>query len=353
MKKHILSIFSFILLLASCKKDETQVVYTAPAEVPSFTSSITSIVLDSTKAATTAVTFTWSKVSYGINADVTYTLEIDTAGGTFASPEKVVIGTDTVTAALTVVALNNIALAKNIPGNKSGSVDVRIKAEVLQNGSASDVSSIPAAYSAVRTITVTTYAPAEPSYMYVTGDFNTWSDATAVAIADTGFTGAYEGYIYVAPGSGTLFKILTEKTWNKPAYGYESATLMALGASGNLYTGSTGYYQVKANTKTRAWSATSATWGLVGDAVSDNWTTNIPMTYDPATQIWTAASVTIKSTGGFKFWASNDWIINYGVTNGKLTFNGGNLTATAGAGTYKVTLNLSNPAKYTYSIEKL
>lgn len=354
MKQIIFTLFSLVLL-ASCKKDETRAVYHTPTVMPVLTSSASSAVLDSAKKGETAISFNWTTVSYGINAEITYTLQLDAAGGDFSQPQEVIIGNDTTSATFSHSALNTLALALGIRSNATGDISVRIKAQVQQNGISGGVSSIPAVYSAAKTISVTTYPPPDVPLMYLSGDFNGWPTGGA-PIADTGYTGAYEGYIYVAPSvTSYSFKILTTKSWANTYAFADATTMMATvnGNGGNLYTGGNGYFQVKANTKTLKWETNIATWGIVGDAVSDNWTTNIPMTYDATTGLWVAANVAVKNSGQWKFWANQAWTLNYGVKDGNLSLDGPSMSAPATAGNYKITLDLSNPAKYTYTIVKL
>lgn len=353
MKKIIFTLFS-LAVLASCKKDETRAVYHQPSQLPVLNSSAAAVTLDSSKKEQTALSFSWSEVSYGINAEITYTLQMDASGGDFSKAQEIIIGNDTANATFSNAALNTLALAVGIRPDATGKIDVRVKAQVQQNGITGGPSSIPSVYSAAKTITVTTYPPPAAPLLYVSGQFNGWPGGGA-PIADTGFSGAYEGYIYVAPSiTDYSYKILTEKSWSAPMYVYKDATTMELtsdGSRGNMYTGGAGYYQIKANTKTLKWEANIANWGLVGDAVSDNWTTNVPLTYDAASSIW-SATVTFKKTGQWKFWANQDWKLNYGVKDGKLFLGNPSIAAPAAEGTYKVTLNLSNPAQYTYSITK-
>jgi hypothetical protein len=80
----------FLLALASCKKDETKLTYsggTAPVLTASISDSIPLQPADSTN---TAVTFNWTNPNYyfsnGISSlDVTYYLQVDTAGANFTS----------------------------------------------------------------------------------------------------------------------------------------------------------------------------------------------------------------------------------------------------------------------------
>ncbi|WP_157308872.1 SusE domain-containing protein [Chitinophaga tropicalis] len=350
--KRIINYFLFILLFASCKKDETRVVYSLPAGTPSFSSSISSIVLDSTHKEDVAVSFAWSSLSYSINAAVTYSLEFDTANA-MSNPVAFIMNADT-TKSYTVAQLNAIALQAGLEGAKAGKLNVRMKAEVRMNGTSTNPSTIPATYSAVLPVTITAYAPATVSRLWVPGEYQGWNAATAPTLADVAGKGAYEGYIYFpnnASGNYT-FKITTAPNWNDPSWGYESATKMVKGG-GNLYTPGEGYFLVRANTTSRDWSTTPTTWSIVGDAVTD-WDTDVPMTYDTESGTWVISSVNIKASGGFKFRANSAWTINYGPADGKLVQDGGNIFAPGGvAGNYKVVLNLSDAGNYTYTLTKL
>lgn len=353
MKQHIIGLLAVILLFAACKKDESLSVYKVPAEVPSFTSSINAIVLDSTKKNQEAVAFAWSEVNFGVNAAVTYSLQFDLSGGNFENPQTTVVGDDMAAASFTVAALNAAALGRGIPAETKGKLDIRIKAEVKQNGTSTNPSTIPATYSAVVSIDVTPYPGADYPKLWVSGEFQGWTAGTAVPLADTAFSGAYEGYVYFPETAANLnFKILTAQNWDN-AYGYASDTKMALGASGNLWAPAAGLVKINANTETKDWSALTTTWSLVGDAVADDWNTDIPLTYDAASGKLVNASVAIKATGAFKFRANKAWTLNYGVDDGKLKVDGSNLSAPQGAGNYRVELDLSKAGNYSWTIQKL
>jgi starch-binding outer membrane protein SusE/F len=348
-------IINYLLLLAcfaACKKDETRAVYTLPANKPAFTSSVSTIVLDSTKKADNAVAFAWSSVHYGINADVSYSLEFDTADN-MNNALAFIMNADTAKA-YTIGELNTIALQAGLEGEKQTSLYVRVKAEVRQNGTATNPSTIPATYSEILTLAVTPYAPNTVSLLWVPGEYQGWNAAMAPQLADVAGKGAYEGYIYfpLNAGGNYTFKITTAPNWNDPSWGYESATKMVKGG-GDLFVPGDGYYLVKANVNTRDWSTTKTTWSVIGDGITD-WETDTQMTFDPASGNWEISSVAIKATGGFKFRANNAWTINYGPTNGKLVQDGGNISAPGGvSGNYKIVLNLGTAGNYTYTLIKL
>ena len=85
-------------------------------------------------------------------------------------------------------------------------------------------------------------------------------------------------------------------------------------------------------------------WGVVGSATPNAWN-------GPDIKMWNAADGNLVayatlSAGEIKFRKNNDWGVNLGGSNGKLSSGGANIAVTAG--TYKITIDLS---KNTYTIE--
>ena len=94
MKNRLLILFSlFILVLASCTKDENKIYYeggTAPVLTASATTSIPLSFADKDKE---AIKLSWTNPNYqfttGISSqDVNYMIEIDTTGSNFSNPQK-------------------------------------------------------------------------------------------------------------------------------------------------------------------------------------------------------------------------------------------------------------------------
>ena len=91
------------------------------------------------------------------------------------------------------------------------------------------------------------------------------------------------------------------------------------------------------------WIATEiTTYGLIGDATEGGWDVSTPMTFDAATSTYTVTT-TLKE-GTFKFRANDGWDINLGGNINNLTHNGDNINVPEGAGTYTITLDLSDAA---------
>ena len=67
-----------LLILASCEKDENRVILKSDATPPKITSPSESaaFVITPTKL-DEEVEFTWQSTDYGVNTEVTYTIEVD------------------------------------------------------------------------------------------------------------------------------------------------------------------------------------------------------------------------------------------------------------------------------------
>ena len=182
--------------------------------------------------------------------------------------------------------------------------------------------------------------------LYVPGDYQGWTPATAPTLASTNADGNYEGYVNIPTGNSFEFKLTTAPNWDNALGDAGSGTLSPSG--GNLKVASAGYYRIKANTANNTWSALKTTWGMIGDF--NGWSTDAPMTYNASEGSWTG-TITAASAGAFKFRANGAWDLNYGDSgaNGSLEEGGDNIALTAG--THTVTLYLNNAGFYTYKIQ--
>ncbi len=296
-------------------------------------------------------TLTWNLPDYG--QSVLYKLQYDLAANNFSSPKTVNIGTDKSTFDLTSLMLNSYAQAAGIANGTAGSLIFRIVAYV--NGNTGQFQ-----YSSTKTIGVT---PADMTlYLSLPGDYQKfapyaaslpagnnwgWDPPTAPRIASKdGY--AYEGYLWVPAGGSGEFKVAQPNSWDSPNYGGTATTLSTSG--GNLVWPSTGaYYLVKANTNDLTWSATKiTTWGVIGDATPGGWNTSTPLTYDVTNKVW-KGTINFSGGGGWKFRANDQWDINLGGSPTYLNYGGDNIAGPS-AGPHVVTLDLSNPLQYTYTI---
>lgn len=156
-----------------------------------------------------------------------------------------------------------------------------------------------------------------------------------------------EGYVYMANASNN-WKFASQPNWDGPNYGAGGTpgTLSSDPGAGNLNM-TAGYYKlnVNAGVDPMTYTAVATTWGIIGDVTS--WGSQLPLTYDPALQIW--RGVVHLTVGGWKFRANDSWDYNYGADAGSNSLKaGGENIATAAEDDYAITLDLSHPLEYTY-----
>ncbi len=309
-------------------------------------------------------TLSWTAPDYG-SSTITYSLEYVKTGTGFASPNVITLQVpDSLQKSLTAMELYQMANTAAIALNTTGSVDVRVKATVNGTGQVS--------YSNPETLMI---SPVEMTlYLYVAGGFQSaepykkhlpadnnwgWDPATAPKLASTDGVN-YEGYIWVPADVDRGFKFVKGPDWSYGDNGGSSGQTITvdgknytggyLNSGDNLMWPSTGkYYLVKVNMNDKSWYVFETTWGLIGAATPGGWDNSSPMTYDITLgQFGKWKAATTFTSGEFKFRANNGWDINLGGST-NLTYGGSNITISAGTKT--VLLDLSDPLKYTYTIQ--
>jgi hypothetical protein len=159
MKKSLTQALGFgaalLLLVSSCKKDEVQTVI-QPGAAPTLTASTSSLVLLQTNSSNKATTYTWTPVTFGYQAVVSYTLQFDKKGGDFSAPVSFDAGANT-TKTLTVSDLNSVYQAKGLVSPATTPVATPVDVRVV----ASVGASAPQVASAASTFTGTPYAYCE------------------------------------------------------------------------------------------------------------------------------------------------------------------------------------------------
>jgi hypothetical protein len=343
---HII-LFLAATVFVACEKDETKVVMNNGTP-SSLSANASDFILTSDKAIDTIQVFEWTPSDYGFNAAITYSLQIAKQGSNFESPKEYVLG-NKLKNSFTGGDINQVAVAAGLKFGVKGGMEARVKSTLSE--------SVAPIYSNVLNFTVTPYQVViiYPS-LWVPGSYQGWNPATAPKISSILSNGIYEGYVNFV-GSNIQFKLTSHPDWNNSAYGWAGSTVMGNNVTGkmnttggNLFVPMQGYYRLQANTLVNEWAATQTTWTIIGDApiASNNWTNDVPLTFDPVTNKWSA--VVVCKAGGFKFRANADWGLNLGDTGGDqiLEYNGDNLSIPA-VGTYTITLDLQ-PGNYTYSI---
>jgi hypothetical protein len=341
-KLFILSVLS--LSLFACKKDE-DIIRVQPGTTPTLGSSASDVVLSEENAESEALTLTWTASDFGFPAAVAYSLQFDSAGSNFATPDSVDLA-NALTRTYTVKELNDLAIKLGLEPAVAGTIEARIRASVSPN--------VEPVYSNVVALTVTPYSTeVVVPVLYVPGGYQGWNPATADVIADLNMDNSYEGYIFF-PANELQFKITPEPDWDSD-WGDEtdgtSGKLKVQGA--NLLVPAEGYYLLKADINALTWSATKTTWGVIGSATAGGWDADQDMTYDATAKVW---KVTLDLTADeIKFRANDDWPINFGDdgADGSLEYSANSNIKVPEAGRYEIILDLSDPRNYTYSLNKL
>ncbi|MBZ4651786.1 MAG: putative carbohydrate-binding module [Proteiniphilum sp.] len=183
--------------------------------------------------------------------------------------------------------------------------------------------------------------------LYVPGGHQGWNPATAPTLYSRNFDFKYSGYVYFGEAN-TEFKFTSQPNWDGPNYGDGGDGMLSDdGGAGNLVVSEPGMYKIDVDLTANSYTLTKTEWGLIGDATEGGWDNSTPMTYDPATGLW-SVTTTLKD-GSFKFRANNGWDINLGGETNNLSYGGDNIPATAGS--YTITLDLSDPAAFKATID--
>lgn len=134
MRNRLLVVLSLLLVLAACKKDEYKDYYeggTAPTLSATVSGGPVLVQADSLK---TYLKLNWTNPNYqfttGISSqDVSYILQIDTAGANFTSPGKVEVSiARDLGVSYNVREFNQILTKMNLMENMSHSLELRVKA---------------------------------------------------------------------------------------------------------------------------------------------------------------------------------------------------------------------------------
>jgi hypothetical protein len=338
---------------AACE-DEQELKYVTPAASFQIITPQTgeSVVLNPANQTNPALVLAWEDVDYGTPTEVTYTVQIAANGTDFATPVDVTSTTNTF-ASIDVATLNTATDDAGLPPFTESGLDVRIKATVGTNGA-------EPAYSNVIVYLVTPFSTDLPR-LAVVGNHQGWNPGAAdVPLLKSSAYGAtdFQGYVWLDGG----FKFIEPNgegvfAWPDQGggtnYGGAGGTLVV---SGPDLTAPAGYYYVQANTGTAmSYSLTLTNWGLIGSATAaitggDGWGSDIDMTYDAASRTWKLNNVTLGA-GAIKFRANDGWDINMGGADGSLNQGGADINVSPG--TYNITLDLSNPRAYTYTVQAI
>lgn len=366
-----------VIGLSSCEHDDDVVFVAQPdAEGVAFTSTFSSnYTLNPSVSENLAERFVWNEVDFGTPTNITYELQ-GSASQDFSSFD--VIGTTSETnLGVTVAQMMSLATDAGLDNDpmteapNTGTIYFRVLAYAGNNeGNAMN------ATSPVASLTVTLPEATEEGggeelpKIYVTGNFAAasgynadWSPADGVPLAASAAGNTdYEGFIYMNVDAPQYKFLANNENWDVnygdagDADGSYTETLAAPGVNAGTPDGTGGYFWVKANPDELTYSLTETNWGVIGNATPTGWDSDTDMTYDADAKVWT---VTLDLTyqeapdNGIKFRANDAWDINIGDNDadGTMEFNGQNIGVPED-GNYTITLDLSNPRQYTYTLTK-
>ncbi|SHM06238.1 SusE domain-containing protein [Flavobacterium xinjiangense] len=348
--KSIIALFAVVAF--SCTVQDVQdrpVIEGVDSPVLTAPTSGAAYVLSPANAAAQAERFTWKSANFGGDVQVTYAVEMDKKGNAFKTPQSIgsVISANQVS--VSVESMNKAALLLKATPFSPGEFEVRVK---------SSAGALAAMYSNVVGIVVTPYTTENPKlwvpggYAKASGYPNDWDPATSPQLSASGYGKVdFEGYVNFNDANAE-YKFTSFPEWKGEfGAGATAGTLDPKGA--NLKIPAAGYYQIVVDTEKLTYKATATSWGIIGSATAGGWDNSTAMTYNKTTKLW---SVTATLTGAeFKFRANNGWDINLGklktAPDGSHLEYGGDNIAVA-AGNYTITLDLSSPRNYKYTITK-
>jgi hypothetical protein len=353
----------FIILLAcvaySCTKNDVNHVVIVPENISGFTTTAQDVTLSTANDSTTVTQFTWQTPSYGFSVANTYTMIFDIPSDTSGSNAwgnaiKINVPSGSVAKSFLGTDFNKIMNQLGLPFDVASAIVVRLQSDINQSTGA--VSTVPSVYSDL-SMTVTPYQVIliYPK-LYLAGDFlvPNWTqvDQPGWILASVKSDSYYEGYVNF-PIANNNFKACTLPSWNGINYGWggTGTTISGSGSAGNCYFAGPGYCKVAVDVSALTISYTPTNWAVAGDF--NSWSVSAtPMTFDVATNQWTATNVSLTAGSTFKFVGDPGWASSFGLdAKGNLAFGGGNIIA-AKTGVFTVTLDLSAGAgNYSYSVK--
>lgn len=307
------------------------------------------IVLDMENPEAEVALLTWEPARLGYNEDILYSIVASYNGGTPVEVASKLSGTSYST---TVDALNELAVAAGAPEEQAADIDFQVIA------SSKSIESLP---SSNATINITTYKATYPEKLYLPGSYEDWDPAAALSIPQSTLTkGLFEAFVDLTTtdGSDVKFKFNPDTAWSGSDFGSDDLevtvggqnnTTIAKGTSGdgNLVVPS-GMYRVSCDMKHKTIELEKiVSVGIIGDAVSTGWSSEIKMTYDANARTY-SVKTTLENGKSFKFRINDDWDYSIG-DNG--SFSGGaNYSVEKETGEYNVILNV---ASHPYEVKVL
>lgn len=348
MKKYInkLLLLGSVFFLATSCDSEAQLTTLATVNFPAAINvSSSTIVLTEDTADDSALLVSWPKVTFPINAPVTYAVQFDLTTDVKGSEawlkaKRIEAGEDVLSKSFTVFELNKIALDLGLKANVPGDIVIRTEAMMDQK-----------VYSNSITITVTPYLKTIVfGEMYMPGSYQGWDVNTAAVLKEIQIK-VYQGYMTVPEGAGLEFKLNPEKGWDVFYGAGDANTDMIKKSDKDFLLPGVGSYQIKVNLNTLKWIAVPYAWGIVGTSQSGGWDKSTPMSYDHQTKTWKVTANLVP--GALKFRLNDNWSVNYGPADpstNTVNLDNGGAYDIGEAGLYEITFSINevDPASTGY-----
>lgn len=373
MKQIFNSFFMLVLatvLLGSCKKEASQNVISIPsASTLAFKSSVSTITLTETLAASKVVNFSFKAANYGIKVVPTYTLQFDVPADTsganaWANAVDIKLSGDSLNRSFLGAELNTLLAAQLLlPVGVNSTIVVRLKTDLNQNTGLS--TNVKPVYSTLSLVVNPYRSYIEYPALLVKGG-NSWITpavrTNGYLLASSKFNAKYEGFLNLpnADGwGGDAFQLISTKDAKVYGWGTSPTTLGVGPTVGGLWlTPAPNYMKVNADLDAMTIAYTPVKFYVTGD--DNGWSVSAtPMVYNPATGVWVASNVSLTTGKAFQFTANGSYNISYKLDKegGTLVFAGldvwgGVNIPVSKTGVFTVTLDMSGgEGNYTYSVK--
>jgi hypothetical protein len=339
MKKIFIILLVVSAFLHACKKAPLTTVsanITAPTLTnPADGSSVDVTIADSAQI----LNITWAKPDYGVAAVVNYIIQADSAGKNFSKSYTLASLTSTTSFGLSYNSLSSKLMnGLGLTPNALSTVEIRVASAIYGKDTV---------YSKPVKVALTTLAV---NQLWLPGSYEGYNPGAAPTIPSVTQT-TYEGYVYFSAAGN--FKFTSAPDYNHINYGDDgNGTLTTNGNAGGIVYNSAGVYLLDADITNLTYSATYiSTFGIIGTSTPQGWNASTPMTYDQSTGLWSIKIALVP--GALKFRADDGWTINYGpldsnALTGTLQFNNPGAITINNAGTYTVTIDMTQKKQKGY-----
>jgi hypothetical protein len=332
-----------LLMLASCKKDDSNKVTISTANAKgALSANTTTIALNKDHMTDNAVTFNLTAPKFGFSAAVSNVIQISTSAAFVDSLTKETsLGIKDVSKTFTVLDFNNVLLSLKLSGGVATTVHARLKTQFT--------SSITApTYSNEITLNATPFNLT--SFLYTVGAFQGWDIKHQDSLLSATSNGIYIGVINFTAGNNQFLVVPVKGSYdNKYATTDAQNTTssnVVIGGANNFYAPSiAGFYTVTLNLNTNkiTFDATKNYYSVIGDG-ANGWDAGDDVDMKSANDGTGSWSITLalKSTGSIKIRKGHDWAIGYGIpktgADGKtLASSDDDNIPVPVSGTYKIT----------------